>query len=60
MSQESEELVKVCIRIRPEYENTTFIEKIDDKVYIITITTIAIIVIIIVIITTIEFKVNCT
>ena len=32
MSQESEELVKVCIRIRPEYENTTFIEKIDDKV----------------------------
>ena len=32
MNQESEELVKVCIRIRPEYENSTCIEKIDDKV----------------------------
>jgi hypothetical protein len=29
---ESEELVKVCIRIRPEYENSSCIEKIDDKV----------------------------
>ena len=32
---ESEELVKVCIRIRPEYENSSCIEKIDDKVLII-------------------------
>ena len=39
MNQESEELVKVCIRIRPEYENSTCIEKIDDKVITINTTT---------------------
>ena len=31
---ESEELVKVCVRIRPEYDHSSCLEKIDDKVCI--------------------------